>query len=196
MWICINHVIAAPIMRDATAAGNAARAETAACLEEPDEEDERRRQDVRRVDEVCRELDRPRDRQQPSPYQPLRRRGRRAAMYDANAASAANDSSVRAARRATRDTARCAAARRRAAAAARPGSRSSSRRRRAEVRPVAGGVIAQPHQEDLRFVLEEELARKAETETEEKEQGEEWGATDRGVRGASSGPTYYPVIAS
>ena len=45
---------------------------------------------------------------------------------------------------------------------------------RPEIRPGAGRVVAQTHQEDLRFVLEEELARQPvqEAEREERREGD------------------------
>ena len=73
MWICTSHPTAAPIMVRCRAQ-HEMQAENCRRLEEPDEEHERGRQDVRRVDDVRRELERPRDGEDPPPHQPPRRR--------------------------------------------------------------------------------------------------------------------------
>ena len=71
MWICASQTIAMPIARRRRAGRGTGRRLRPDRFEETDEEQDRR-QDVGRVDQVRRELQRPRDGQEPAPDQPAR----------------------------------------------------------------------------------------------------------------------------
>jgi hypothetical protein len=136
-------------------------------------EHERAGQDVGRVDQVARELKRPRNREQPAPYEPARRGG---TMFG----DQPREHDQRAERQHRQQHVRRFRIRREA-----EGDADEQRLQRAwnlalrphdvwaEERPFAGGVIPEAHQKNLRLVFEEKLAREAEPEAEGKQRGED-----------------------
>ena len=90
-------------------------------LEEPRKKSDRRREDVRRVDEVRGELNRPRNGEEPSPDQPARCAGRQFAARTTRARRSPRTTAGSAERTATRDRQRPATAGRRASACSAPG---------------------------------------------------------------------------
>ena len=164
--------MAAPIARNARTRRQNADRQGRHGFEEADEEEDGGRQHIRRVVDVRRELQRPGRGQEPSPDQPARERRLVGGRYrQASAQSAANESTLRktngasgmgAIRSGTPTSSGCSAP---AICALCPDDV------RAEVRPLARGVVPQPHQVDLRLVFRPEFGRQAEGQTAEEERG-------------------------
>ena len=93
MWICISHATASPIIANATRGGMQPQAEPGIASKKPRKNTIAGARMYERVDHVRRELERPRNRQEPAPDQPARRAAAAARQaYHASAQSAANDS--------------------------------------------------------------------------------------------------------
>ena len=154
---------------------DAAKARRRQRLEEAEEEDERAAQNVRRVDQMARELNRPRDRQQPAPDEPRRRSGTMLADIPGKRSERGErEQREQQVRRfgVRRDAQRKADEQRLQRArdlALRPDDV------RTEVRPLARRVVPQAEQKHLRLVFEEELAGEAKPESEGEERGKNQG---------------------
>ena len=141
-------------------------------LEESDEEDQNRGEQVRRVGDVRGELEGPRHGHEPPPHQPPGQLGQAGRDVPGEEGEPRDGNEVQEHVRRFRHRSDCEreAHEERLQRAGNLALRPHDVR--AEVRPVAGRVPAEAHQEDLRGVLEEELARQPVHEAEDEERRE------------------------